>query len=219
MSEHVVEQEKTTKKKSIVFWKAASIFLIWILLLGSTGMAVGNRFFWSEVDYGQIQREVDYYRNLVDMEPDDPSHRVALGFNLHRLGDTRGALAHLEEAINIDENLFDAYLNRGYVYTDMGYWDDALADFEKCVELAPDDFKGHFNLGIVYRELDMIEISYESLESALALRPGATDVLYNLALTAQADNDPEVAVHYLERTLQFDPQYQEALDLYRQLTR
>ena len=215
MSEQVMKQSNI---KTIPLWKASVVFLVWVLLLGSTGLFVGTRYFWSGVDYRQIEREVTYYRQLVEMEPDKPEHRVALGFNLHRLGDLQGAMTQFQEAIDIDDQFYDAYLNRGYVYKDMGYWDDALADFEKCVEISPEDYKGHFNLGIVYRELDMTDASFEALGKALDLRPGATDILYHHALTAEKAGDTEGAIHFLERTLAFDPKYKDALDLYKKLS-
>lgn len=215
MSEHVVQQQPV---RNIPFWKATAFFLAWVFLLGSTGMFIGNRYFWTGVDFAQIQREIAYYRQLVEMEPDQPEHRVALGFNLHRLGDTQAALHQYQTAIEMDEGLFDAYLNRGYVYTELGYWDDALADFEMCVELSPNDYKGWMNLGIVYRELDMIDASHEALAVAQELRPASTDILYQAALTAEREGDMEAVIHYLERALAFDPKYQDALNLYKKVT-
>ncbi|MCW3491325.1 tetratricopeptide repeat protein [Dethiobacter alkaliphilus] len=216
MTEQVV-QEKSVQKKYIPMWKAATFLAVWLFILGFSGLFVGNRYFWSEIDYRQIEREVTYYRQLVEMEPEQPEHRVALGFNLHRLGDHQAALAQLQAAIDLDEDLYDAYLNAGYVYIELEYWDDALEAFQKCVELSPGDYKGYFNLGIVYRELGMFEASYDNLNDALSLRPGATDVLYHLALTAQSDEDIDQALNYLERALAFDPRYRDALALYKQL--
>jgi tetratricopeptide (TPR) repeat protein len=203
----------------IPLWKASAIFLVWILLLGSSGMFVGNRYFWAGMEVRQTERAAAHYRQLVELEPDQPEHRVALGFNLHRLNDHQGAITQLKAAIDLDENFYDAYLNLGYVYTTLGYWDDALEAFEKCVEISPNDYKGYFNLGIVYRELEMYEAASDALNTALELRPGATDVLYHHALNAERQGDIEGALHYLERTLAFDPRYQDALDLYKKLTR
>lgn len=221
MTEQVTEQPIVNQpvRKVIPLWKAASFLLVWVLLIGSAGTFVGNRYFWSEIDVRQTERAVSYYRELVTMEPDAPEHRVALAFNLHRLNDYQNAIAQLKAAIEVDDTFYDAYLNLGYVYMDLGYWDDALEQFDYCVKISPEDYKGHFNQGIVYRELDMIEASYQTLGVALELRPGASDVLYNLALTAEREGDLEGAIDYLERTLAFDPRYQDALTLYRKITR
>jgi tetratricopeptide (TPR) repeat protein len=215
MTEQTIKQPM---KKVIPLWKASSILVVWVLIVGSIGMFVGNRYFWSEVDVRRVEREIAHYRQLAELEPENPEHLVALGFNFHRLNDTQSAISNLNAAIQLDDQYFDAYLNLGYVYTDLNYWDDALVAFEKCVEISPEDYKGQFNLGIVYRELNMIDASYDALHKALDLRPGATDVIYHLALTAEREGNNESAIHYLEQTLAFDPRYAEALSLYKKLT-
>lgn len=205
--------------RKVVFWKVALALAVWVILLGSVGMEVGQRFFWSEFDQRQIASQIAHYREMVENDPLNPSNRIALGFALRRQGEYRYALDQFREAIALDENYFDAYLNQGYVYALLGQWDDARMSFERCVELSPEDFQGHFNLGIAYRELGLTEAAFASLEAALLLRPGSADILYNLALTAQREGDGMRAVNYLERALAFEPTFQDALALYNTLVR
>ena len=210
-------QTEQTANKKMEAWKAVLLILLWILILGAVGTFIGNRYFWTDPEVQRFEGEVEHYRQLVESEPDNPAHYVALGFNLHRLGSLQGAITQFNNALAIDDNYFDAYLNLGYVYVSLEHWDDALQMFIKCVEISPQDYKGHFNAGIVYREMGMTQAAYENMETALLLRPAATDVLYHLALTSEGEGDREAAIHYLEQALAYDPRYAEALTLYNKL--
>jgi tetratricopeptide (TPR) repeat protein len=205
-------------KQLIPLWKACVFIIIWVLVLASAGMFLGNRFFWVDANTRQINNTVAHYRQLVDKEPNNAAYRVTLAYNLYLLQDYQGAINHLNTVTALNKNYFDAYLNLGYVYSAMGYWDEALEAFHECVEIAPTDFQGYLNLGIAYREVGMYNVSLDALEDALFLRPGSAEIIYHKALTAEREEDIDGAIAYVERALSFDPRYQDALALYEKLT-
>ncbi len=193
-------------KKTFPLWIALLLLLVGQPLLAAAGYLVGANFFWVDRDLVRLQRQLAHFQQMVVKEPENIDHRTELGFTYYTLGDYRGALDHLEQAIKMDETYLPAYLSRGFVYVALGRLDEALRDFEQAKELSPEDFRGHLNSGIVFREMGMFEESIADLERARTLHPRGSDIYYHLALTYEQMGEAQAALELLGRSLELDPQ-------------
>lgn len=75
---------------------------------------------------------------------------VNRGIILNRRGDYNEALADFNAAIEIDEGLAEAYLNRGNTWFYAGRLDDALTDYEEALALdVAKPWAAWYNIGLV----------------------------------------------------------------------
>jgi tetratricopeptide (TPR) repeat protein len=72
------------------------------------------------------------------------------GFEFHNQGSLDQAAEEYQEAIKLNPNLMEAYINLGAIYVDKKDYDKAIQQFKKVVELNYFNAKAHYNLGMVY---------------------------------------------------------------------
>ena len=84
----------------------------------------------------QIQEAIDTYDKLLKIEPSNQYAIYNLGFiNLVYLKEFEKAVHYFTQAINIDQEYFDAYFNRGYAQELLGNYNEARWDYQKALEL------------------------------------------------------------------------------------
>jgi Flp pilus assembly protein TadD len=71
-------------------------------------------------------------------------------------GDREGAVAVLEEAVNLDPNFAIAHGMLAKLYADLARTDDAIAHARKVVELEPDDSFSYTALSVIYQRCGRI---------------------------------------------------------------
>ena len=78
------------------------------------------------------------FRRAVEMEPDNPTLRLSLGIALNRAGDSRTALAELEEAARLDPALAQAHDAIGAILERAGRDGEAVDHYLAAVEYDPE---------------------------------------------------------------------------------
>jgi tetratricopeptide (TPR) repeat protein len=91
-------------------------------------------------DEDELARKVRTYRQLVELDPEDPMSHWTLGKALHEAGDAAGAEHHLREALRLDPRYSAAYLALGRVLVDREKLADAREVFQRGIAVA--DEKG-----------------------------------------------------------------------------
>jgi tetratricopeptide (TPR) repeat protein len=108
------------------------------------------------LDYGYIQlghlhrkcgrfEEVEkWYRQAIELDPNDAGRHIFLGALLAKKGDLTGAEASHRRATQCSSGCIDeAYLNLGLVLRAQEHYGEALQCFEKALELTPDYQEAH----------------------------------------------------------------------------
>lgn len=97
---------------------------------------------------------------------------VNRGIILNRRGDYNEALADFNAAIEIDETIAEAYLNRGNTWFLAGRLDDAMADYEKALALdVAKPWAAWYNIGLVHDARNETPQAQEAYRKALELNP------------------------------------------------
>ena len=65
----------------------------------------------------------------------------------------------------------NAYVNRGNVYTDKGYFDAAIQDCTKAIELNPENANAYVNRGVAYYYKDEFDTAIQNFSKAIELNP------------------------------------------------
>ncbi|TXJ12900.1 tetratricopeptide repeat protein [Brachyspira aalborgi] len=63
-----------------------------------------------------------------------------LGLYNNNVGDYKKAIFYYTQAINLDNNNFEAYSNRGFAYYHLNEYDKAISDYNEALKIKPDDF-------------------------------------------------------------------------------
>jgi Tfp pilus assembly protein PilF len=90
---------------------------------------------------GRVAEAEDTHRAALKGKPDDPTVHGKFGDFLADQARYKEAEAEFSEAIKLLPERGSFWVQRGWVYADMGQWDKAVADFVKatrCQEAAPD---------------------------------------------------------------------------------
>ena len=103
------------------------------------------------------------------------------------------------KAIELDDQLYEAYWTLGWVKFSGGYaWHDAIDNFWKAIDLAPGEWAGYHSLGFVQGALGQIEQGLEAAQIAIDLDPLAYWPRRGLEALLIRQRDYEAAIQTIE---------------------
>ena len=100
---------------------------------------------------------------------------------LHERGDQKAGELY-KEAINVGDNVADAYCNLGIIELEGGSTAKALDCFTLSLKSEPRHVEAHYNLANLYFDAGDLKLSRLHYESARELEPSFSPLHYNLAL-------------------------------------
>lgn len=80
----------------------------------------------------------------------------------------QNAEVEFSNAVNLDPDYFDAFMNRGVLYIAMGKPNKAEIDLKRALELRPKSAEVFYNLACLYAVTGKLDLAIDSLDSALA---------------------------------------------------
>jgi tetratricopeptide (TPR) repeat protein/mono/diheme cytochrome c family protein len=179
------------------------------------------------------QSDITSFRALIARNPSDFVSHTALGVRYFEEGNTKQAIAELEEAIRISPNYASAHNNLGTALMMSGRPPEALEHYQRAVELEPDTARLHVNLGSAFQALGQMTSAGQEYQRAITLDPRHAGARFSLANLYQVqDRLPEAVAQYrvaialspdmaeahgnLARTLLFQAKNAEAIVEYRE---
>jgi len=82
------------------------------------------------------------------------------------------------QAISLNPKLYQAYKNRGTVYSDKGEYDKAIADYNQAISLNPKDEQAYYNRGNAYSDKGEYDKAIADYTQAIMINP-KFDIAYN----------------------------------------
>jgi len=198
------------KKKNFTKLQATLLIVATLIVSLVAGYFISDKYVWPNQEEARILEQIDYYKGLVDKKPNDPGHRVNLGYSYFIYGDNENAIKQLLVATNLDNKNFGAYFNLGLVYNAEKRYDDAGRMAQKAEALGPKNFQAHLLSGMVYRNLKQYDKALESLKKSLELMPTNTDSITEIARVYEDQKKFEEAEKFYKEALSYDPLYKPA---------
>jgi Flp pilus assembly protein TadD len=124
--------------------------------------------------------------------------------------DLREAIRHLEEAIRLAPNYFEAYNNLGVCHYRRGERMEAIRMFERALAIHRDALMPHANLGLIYLELSQPDRALPHLKKAAQLNASRTLTHYQLGRAHILLGQFAAAVGPLRRAAEGDPRISHA---------
>lgn len=156
---------------------------------------------------GRLQDAEVIYRQILQIDPNQPFALRLLGVIAHQIGRNEDAAELISRAIAIHPGFAEAYNNLGPVLQKLGRPEEALANYRKALEINPGFVEAHNNLGLALDENGQTEAALASFRQALALKPDFAEAHNNLGNMLQKLDQMDEAVMHYRKALAIAPGY------------
>ena len=162
------------------------------------------------VQGGRVSRAVKQYRRAVEATrtangPVKPQLLVALGGALQANGDTQGALAAFNEALEANPDFVDARFSRAGLAWGLGDKAQAISDLKVVVERQPSHVRAVSNLGAALHEAGDIAGAVSIMRPLAEAGERDAMLLYNFGLALKDGDELDGAIGYLQRSIALQP--------------
>jgi Flp pilus assembly protein TadD len=103
--------------------------------------------------------------------PDDATALKDLGISLMQKGEPEKAIEHLEHAVRLAPNVWDAQFTLARAQAAVGRWRDAATSLQAARDLKPDDYVTSFDLALALHHAGDDEAAVNEYRRAMSLGP------------------------------------------------
>ena len=123
------------------------------------------------------------------------------GIRLHKNGDLKNAVVHLNNALTLNPNDLPTLIELGQVFIELSRYDLAVSTFQRALIIAPEDALVHTLLGAAYFDDKKHKEAYGEFQKAVKLEPDNILLKANLGLVCSALGDYNCAVDNLGKVI------------------
>lgn len=107
------------------------------------GISIEEAYSVAELGYtlmeqGRLKEAQTVFQGLIISNPYDAYFHTALGSIYQKLGIVDGAIEEYSISLGLDPAIVEAYVNRGELLIQVGYFEQAAKDFKAAIDLDPD---------------------------------------------------------------------------------
>ena len=167
--------------------------------------------------YDSIEAQIAIYEDLYAINPNryEVNFRLGLLYGESKIN-VEKALTHLERAVKIKPDSFQAYKAIGAGYGEKGDYEKSIQYTKIATELNPKDEQLKINLGLTYKFLGAEKFNKDKdYETALKMFleglkyiPKDYSLYSNIATTYQVLNQPDKANEYMSKAVQLQKELQ-----------
>jgi tetratricopeptide (TPR) repeat protein len=110
-----------------------------------------------------------------------------------------------EHALNVTENNYIAYFNRGSVYSRLGNYRQAIADFDRAIAINPNNVDAYNNRGNAYSRLGNYQQAIGDYDKALSIKQNNVDIYYHRGNAYSSLGNYKQALGDYDKALSIDP--------------
>lgn len=120
------------------------------------------------------------------------------------------AIVTYDEAIRLQPDFANAYVNRGLAKEKLGQHDSAIMDYSSAIEIEPTLAGAYNNRGSAKRRLEQYFLALEDLNTAIQLDPHYVKAYVNRGNVKNSLGHPNAAIEDFDIALQLNPDSAEA---------
>jgi tetratricopeptide (TPR) repeat protein len=159
---------------------------------------------------GRLPEAEALYRQVLQVQPDQPTALHYLGVIAHQIGKHEAAVQYIAQALQLNPHDVDGHNNIGEAYRALGRVEEAMAHYRQALALQPSLAEAHNNLGNLLRDQGKLEEAVASYRQALALKPWYAEGHVNLGMAFQEQGKLDEAIGLYRHALALKPAYAEA---------
>lgn len=161
---------------------------------------------------GRQSEAAEMCKAMLREQPDHFDTLYLAGMLHAQRGDFVGAKASIEQAIKLDAENADAYLNLGNVCRALGQHQQALSNYEKAISINPEFAEALNNLGVLLSDFGRHELALSNYDQAINVNPGFCDAYCNRGTALRGLKRCEEALASYEKAVSLNPDYGSALN-------
>ncbi len=120
------------------------------------------------------------------------------------------AISMYKEAINLNNNFYQAYMNLGQAYEKINDFNSALKTYDKAIKLNPKDPNLFLLKGICFYHQEDVTAAMNQIRKAIKLNSNFDKAYFNLAAIELKNNNLSEALSNIEKCLKIKPNFQNA---------
>lgn len=155
---------------------------------------------------GRLEPAEDIYREVLDLEPDNPTALHLLGVIAHQVGDSESAVSLIEQAVRAAPGYANAHADLGLVFNALNRVDDAIASYRRALAISADNPGAHNNLGNALLAKGRLDEAAECYRCALSLRPDYAKAHSSLGLVLNRLGGTGEALEHCCRAVALEPE-------------
>ena len=156
-----------------------------------------------------MQRAAQAFVAALSIKPDDPDTLSAYGELLMEEKDFMGAAATLNHAARVAPDRGDVFLLLAHVTVELQFFEEAADVYERYLKLRPEDDVAHREHGFNLVRVARFNEGLPELQRYVSKHPNDIQGLYELTI-GEITDEPEKALHLLDKSLSLDPGFIEA---------
>ena len=154
---------------------------------------------------GNLPRTQQIYEQILDANPDAANACYQLGLVRAYQGDSEGAYAAWQQAIDCDRSLVAAYRQQGVLLQQLGQCDRAIERYTQVLTLQPDDCATRYQLGLCSLDTHQLTAAIDCWQMLLQQHPDYfLPALYEWGMTLLRQGNIAAAVEKFQQALQQD---------------
>ncbi len=160
------------------------------------------------INTNRMDEAVDLLRSLLQTQPKLAQAHHYLGIALQARGDTKGAIAAYETALDCGmEDRAAVHNNLGLAYGSLGDYDRAATQFARAIVANPHEPASYGNHGLMLMKQGKYKEAIEQYRRALDINPNAPEFYHGMAGALASDGEPAEAIKYYRQALLLNPKY------------
>ena len=116
------------------------------------------------------------------------------------------AIVHYTEAIGLNPEHFNAYLNRGAAYSEIGDWARAIQDSNTAINLDSQHADAYYNRGHTYYNKGEFDGAIQDFSKAIELNPETPKAYINRGATYHKKRQFDAAIQDFSKAIELNPE-------------
>jgi Tfp pilus assembly protein PilF len=129
-----------------------------------------------------------------------------------QVGYWQNSITLFDHTLNVTNNNWLAYNNRGIAYADLGNYRQAIEDFNRAIETEPGNPNTYFNRGHAYYDLGNYRQAIEDYDRAIEIEPDYAMAYNNRGAAYKDLGNYRQAIEDYDRAIEIDPGFVEAFN-------
>ena len=160
---------------------------------------------WGLHQQGQLAQAETLYRDVLNMQPDNPDALHFLGVLESQRGRREAGLSLIDRAVKVNPRNPSAFYNRAGILRDMARLEEALESYDRALALKADHHAALNNRGAVLHDLKRYTEAVASFDRVIAVKPDHIDAHANRGTTFVMLERFEEALQSFDRALALGP--------------